>query len=162
MTPLPQGTAGPAGSGCEFKKAHCSSSKLWILHIWASKFQWRPKASQRNPSGTPGRTKGPHRTANASPRALQRDAKGSHTQWWFSQREFNYLYINLKSGKSTLSNLLITCCQQHHFVHRIPNMIPRSIRPVWYHYFGLNIQEMASTQNLNINILWQITIFPNC
>ena len=44
-----------------------------------------------------------------------------------------HLYINLKSGKSTLRILLVTFRQQNQFVYRNPNIFPWSVRSVWYH-----------------------------
>ena len=50
--------------------------------------------------------------------------------------------------------VLVQFCLENHCCYRNPNIFPWSIRSVWYHHFGLNIQEIASTENEHL--LWQI------
>ena len=87
---------------------------------------------------------------------LKKTDSMSHTQWWFTQWGINHLYINVKSGKPALNIVLVTFLHQHQFVHRKPNIIPRSIQSVWYQHFGLNMQEVAPTGYKCI--LWKLNM----
>ena len=101
---------------------------------------------------------GSHRypkTAEGLPKGAQ---GGQRDKTEFIKQIFHEKYTMLippKGNKSAIhqleklelhpEDLLVTLCHQNHFVTRNPNTFPWSIRSVWYHYFGLNIQEMAST-----------------
>ena len=56
----------------------------------------------------------------------------------------------LEKWKTSPGRAFVTFLKGHDLFHRKPNIIPRSIRSVWYQYFGLNMQEIASTENTSI------------
>ena len=138
LTPLPGNPRAP----------RANSKKLYpavFYHDFGTFARSFLRKSNKYPRGSQGKPKGPQRTAKGSPRApqgSQREPQGpnrvheqkdsmKNTQWWLSQREFNHLCINLKSGKSTLRILLVTRYQQNNVFYRKPNISLWSIQSIW-------------------------------
>ena len=111
--------------------------------------QREPKGIQREPRGAQSLEKGSQMNNIEFTKTIFHEM---YTKVIRPKRKKSFIQLcsNLNSGKSTLRILLATCCQQNHFVPQNPNIFPRSIRSVGYHYFGLSIQEIGSTENTNI------------